>query len=626
MGWKYGENTYSNTGVKDFVVIASDARDMTFEAVWEDISYTVTYTDYETVTDIAYGTELVTLEAPEQEGYTFVAWQCAQNGAYYLANTAFTVKSDMTFTAVWAKNNVEYTVKFFDENGNLVDLFIEKEGTELTAPDYEQGRDDAEYVWVDAENNAYLYEGDSFTVEADQNYRATLIDEAQYDVRIFVESDDGELDNVATANKNTYFLGETAYVAITVPEGYVLKAVSAAGVSNELLPIKDSLLPMGDENYLYIFEMPASDVAVLVELEKIPAGKAYVKFLYDEGGELYDAEIATKGESVNAPELAPTKAGKTFTGWKRGNVVLQPGQEYLISETDDDTIVFVAQWTDDTYMVSFDPDGGTPAPAPVSDVLYAAEITLPDAPAKTGYTFIGWEDAATGFVYKDGASYTVTADAQFTAKWASDAYVVRFVNDDGHIYGYETVEFNQTVTAPAAPTAEGKTFLYWQNGTVQVAAGAETPAVTDNVIYTAVWQTNRHNVTSESVNATVDPASRSNVEVGTEISFTVTPAEDHAIEMVYTTHNQGAAIITTVLTPAADGTYSFTMPDSDVVIHVLTAQNVFSVFQNTDDAPHLSITTADVKAGAGTDVAFTISSSSEDYALNNGYVKTLYGR
>ena len=625
VGWKYGENTYSNTGVKDFVVIASDARDMTFEAVWEDISYTVTYTDYETVTDIAYGTELVTLEAPEQEGYTFVAWQCAQNGAYYLANTAFTVKSDMTFTAVWAKNNVEYTVKFFDENGNLVDLFIEKEGTELTAPDYEQGRDDAEYVWVDAENNAYLYEGDSFTVEADQNYRATLIDEAQYDVRIFVESDDGELDNVATANKNTYFLGETAYVAITVPEGYVLKAVSAAGVSNELLPIKDSLLPMGDENYIYIFEMPASDVAVLVELEKIPAGKAYVKFLYDEGGELYDAEIATKGESVNAPELAPTKAGKTFTGWKRGNVVLQPAQEYLISETDDDTIVFVAQWTDDTYMVSFDPDGGTPAPAPFSDVLYAAEITLPDAPAKTGYTFIGWEDAATGFVYKDGASYTVTADAQFTAKWATDAYVVRFVNDDGHIYGYETVEFNQTVTAPAAPTAEGKTFLYWQNGTIQVAAGAETPAVTDNVIYTAVWQTNRHNVTSESVNATVDPASRSNVEVGTEISFTVTPAEDHAIEMVYTTHNQGAAIITTVLTPAADGTYSFTMPDSDVVIHVLTAQNVFSVFQNTDDAPHLSITTADVKAGAGTDVAFTISSSSEDYALNNVYVKTLSG-
>ncbi|MGM9650491.1 MAG: InlB B-repeat-containing protein [Faecousia sp.] len=625
VGWKYGENTYSNTGVKDFVVIASDARDMTFEAVWEDISYTVTYTDYETVTDIAYGTELVTLEAPEQEGYTFVAWQCAQNGAYYFANTAFTVKSDMTFTAVWAKDNVEYTVKFFDENGNLVDLFIEQEGTELTAPDYEQGRDDAEYVWVDAENNTYLYEGDSFTVEADQNYRATLIDEAQYDVHIFVESDDGALDNVAIANKNTYFLGETAYVAITVPEGYVLKAVSAAGVSNELLPIKDSLLPMGDENYLYIFEMPASDVAVLVELEKIPAGKAYVKFLYDEGGELYDAEIATKGESVNAPELAPTKAGKTFTGWKRGNVVLQPGQEYLISETDDDTIVFVAQWTDDTYMVSFDPDGGTPAPAPVSGVLYAAEITLPDAPAKTGYTFIGWEDAATGFVYKDGASYTVTADAQFTAKWATDAYVVRFVNDDGHIYGYETVEFNQTVTAPAAPTAEGKTFLYWQNGTVQVAAGAETPAVTDNVIYTAVWQTNRHNVTSESVNATVDPATRSNVEVGTEISFTVTPAEDYAVEMVYTTHNQGAAIITTVLTPAADGTYSFTMPDSDVVLHVLTAQNVFSVFQNTDEAPHLSITTADVKASAGADVAFTISSSSEDYALNNVYVKTLSG-
>ncbi|MGM9523170.1 MAG: InlB B-repeat-containing protein, partial [Faecousia sp.] len=626
-GWKYGENTYSNTGVKDFTVVASDAREMTFEAVWEDILYTVTYTDYETFTDIAYGTELVTLPAPEQEGYTFVAWQCAENGAYYFANTAFTVKGDMTFTAVWAKNDVEYTVKFFDENGNLVDIFVAEENAELTAPVYEQGRDDAEYVWVDAEHNTYLHEGESFTAAADCSYRATLIDEAQYPIRIFVESDDGELDNVATADKNEYLLGETVYVNITVPEGYVLKAVSAVGAGNDLLPIKDSLLPMGGEDYLYVFEMPAAPVAVLVELEKIPAGYTAVKFVND--GDLYDYMIVQKGSNAYAPETAPVKDGYTFIEWRSESSFVAPGGEFAVPAEAGSEIVYTAVWEAIDYMVEYRPDGGMPDPDDVHELHYGDKITLADAPVKGGYVFIGWVEESTGFLYGAGCTYTVTGDAVFTAKWEQAECVVRFLDpNSGIIYGYEALKQGEQVTAPAAPTVSGKTFLYWVNAeddTDRVFAGAMTPALYTDTVYHAVFETSKHNISVSTEHCTVSPASFGAKEVGELIEFTVTPDADYALKLVTVSYFDGTSFVVRELTADESGVYSFYMPDAEVTITAKAVQNVYSIFTNSDAHTLIQVVSGN-KAEVGQTVLFTVEVTDENYEPNNVVVVTASGK
>ena len=627
LGWKHGENTYSNTGVKDFTVVAGDAREMTFEAVWEDILYTVTYTDYETLTDLTYGTELVTLPAPEQEGYTFVAWQCAENGAYYLANTAFTVKSDMTFTAVWAKNDVEYTVKFFDENGNLVDIFVAEENAELTAPVYGQGRDDAEYVWVDAEHNTYLHEGERFTVTDNCSYRATLIDEAQYPVRIFVESDDGELDNVATADKNEYFLGETVYVEITVPEGYVLKAVSAAGTDNELLPLKDSLLPMGGEEYLYIFEMPAAPVAVLVELEKIPAGYTAVKFVND--GDLYDYMIVQKGSNAYAPETAPVKDGYSFIEWRSESSFVAPGGEFAVPAEAGSEIVYTAIWEAIDYMVEYRPDGGTPDPEDVHGLHYGDKITLADAPVKGGYVFIGWVEESTGFLYGAGCTYTVTGDAVFTAKWEQAECVVRFLDpSSGIIYGYEALKQGEQVTAPAAPIVSGKTFLYWVNAeddTDRVFAGAMTPALYTDTVYHAVFETSKHNISVSTEHCAVSPASFGAKEVGELIEFTVTPDADYALKLVTVSYFDGTSFVVRELTADESGVYSFYMPDAEVTITAKAVQNVYSIFTSSDAHTLIEVVSGN-KAEVGQTVLFTVEVADENYEPNNVVVVTASGK
>ncbi|MGM9554244.1 MAG: InlB B-repeat-containing protein, partial [Faecousia sp.] len=626
LGWKYGENTYSNTGVKDFTVVASDAREMTFEAVWEDILYTVTYTDYETFTDIAYGTELVTLPAPEQEGYTFVAWQCAENGAYYFANTAFTVKGDMTFTAVWAKNDVEYTVKFFDENGNLVDIFVAEENAELTAPVYEQGRDDAEYVWVDAEHNTYLHEGESFTAAADCSYRATLIDEAQYPVFIYVDSED-DLDNVATADKNEYFLGENVYIEITVPEGYVLKAVSAAGTGNELLPIKDSLLPMGGEEYLYIFEMPAAPVAVLVELEKIPAGYTAVKFVND--GDLYDYMIVQKGSNAYAPETAPVKDGYTFIEWRSESSFVAPGGEFAVPAEAGSELVYTAVWEAIDYMVEYRPDGGMPDPDDVHGLHYGDKLTLADAPVKGGYVFIGWVEESTGFLYGAGCTYTVTGDAVFTAKWEQAECVVRFLDpSSGIIYGYEALKQGEQVTAPAAPIVSGKTFLYWVNAeddTDRVFAGAMTPALYTDTVYHAVFETSKHNISVSTEHCAVSPASFGAKEVGELIEFTVTADADYALKLVTVSYFDGTSFVVRELTADENGVYSFYMPDAEVTITAKAVQNVYSIFTSSDAHTLIQVVNGN-KAAVGETVLFTVEVTDENYEPDNVFVSTASGK
>ncbi len=63
--------------------------------------------------------------------------------------------------------------------------------------------------------------------------------------------------------------------------------------------------------------------------------------------------------------------------------------------------------------------GEAPAAQTVTETLAgAAVVTLPNAPAVEGYTFLGW--ALDGKTYAAGEKYTVTKDVTFTAKWAEN--------------------------------------------------------------------------------------------------------------------------------------------------------------------------------------------------------------
>ena len=90
------------------------------------------------------------------------------------------------------------------------------------------------------------------------------------------------------------------------------------------------------------------------------------------------------------------------------------------------------------YKVTYDLNGGTAAGEFAAEltVVESAEenwnqITLPAAPARTGYAFAGWRSSGT--TYEPGATVTVTSDRSFLAQWTDPAPVT--VTYTGQIVG-----------------------------------------------------------------------------------------------------------------------------------------------------------------------------------------------
>jgi uncharacterized repeat protein (TIGR02543 family) len=79
-----------------------------------------------------------------------------------------------------------------------------------------------------------------------------------------------------------------------------------------------------------------------------------------------------------------------------------------------------AQWTANTYTVTFDPNGGS-TPVPTSKVVtYGSAYGTLATTSRTGYTFNGWFTAASGGTQVTAATVVTTAaDHTLYAQWTA---------------------------------------------------------------------------------------------------------------------------------------------------------------------------------------------------------------
>ena len=133
------------------------------------------------------------------------------------------------------------------------------------------------------------------------------------------------------------------------------------------------------------------------------------------------------GTAITAPE-DPTKAGYRFDGWDQTIPATMPAENVTVKAT----------WTANTYMVSFDANGGSCTPASKS-VTYASTYGDLPTPTREGYTFTGWYDGETKV--EDTTTYQTAGDKTLTARWSADAYTVTYyvdnskVTEQGYTYG-----------------------------------------------------------------------------------------------------------------------------------------------------------------------------------------------
>jgi uncharacterized repeat protein (TIGR02543 family) len=181
------------------------------------------------------------------------------------------------------------------------------------------------------------------------------------------------------------------------------------------------------------------------------------------GGSTPASITQNHGTPVTAP-ANPTRTGYTFTGWSPSVPSTMPASNTTC----------VAQWSINSYTVTFDANGGTGGWS--QSMAYGTAITPPTV-TRTGYAFGGWSPTPPGTVTVGGGTYI--------AQWTIISYAITWDANGGS--GSTTISVNHGVTpTPPTVTRTGYTFNGW------------TPTIvpaTGNTTYTAQWNLNSYTIT-----------------------------------------------------------------------------------------------------------------------------------
>jgi uncharacterized repeat protein (TIGR02543 family) len=186
-----------------------------------------------------------------------------------------------------------------------------------------------------------------------------------------------------------------------------------------------------------------------------------------------------------------TRTGYTFAGWNTvaggGGTSYADGASYPFTSS----VTLYAQWTINSYTVTFDSNGGTAVTAITQN--YGTLVSAPTAPTQTGYTFVGWySDALLTTPYTFGTM--PASNTTLYAKWAVNRYTVTYTaGANGSITGTspQTVNYGAAGTVVTAVPDTGYHFVNWSDGS---AANPRTDNnVTANMFITANFAANTTN-------------------------------------------------------------------------------------------------------------------------------------
>jgi uncharacterized repeat protein (TIGR02543 family) len=218
-----------------------------------------------------------------------------------------------------------------------------------------------------------------------------------------------------------------------------------------------------------------------------------------DGGSNIDSIKIKKGTSMGDDYPAfPVKDEYHFDGWYHGD------KEYTKDTVINSNITLKAKWAEgepEKVDVTFNADGGSPAPSPIQVAQGSSMAALyPANPAKTGYNFDGWYNGEKHYT----SATAIEDDITLTAKWTAISYTVKYnanegtgsmpdsprIYDDGKTLSANT--FNRT----------GHTFSGWNtaangSGTAYAAAASVNLSTTQGAVVNlyAQWSINSYTVT-----------------------------------------------------------------------------------------------------------------------------------
>ena len=156
-------------------------------------------------------------------------------------------------------------------------------------------------------------------------------------------------------------------------------------------------------------------------------------------------QTKTYGVTLTLSNTKPTRTGYTFSAWNTAQngsgTSYAPGGSYTANAA----VTLYAQWTANTYVVTFDAQGGSVTPASKS-VTYGQPYGSLPVPVRAGYRFDGWFTVATG-------GTQVTAETVVTVTAAQTLYAHWTVQSIVHVKGADGALHDGIVTVKGADGA-----------------------------------------------------------------------------------------------------------------------------------------------------------------------------
>ncbi len=478
LGWYNGETKF----VKGATVPVDG---VTYTAKWQINQYTITF-DTDGGSEIApitqdYNSEVTKPADPTKTGYTFSAWDQVIPATMPAEN--------ITLKAIWTIN--KYTITFDTDGGSEVAPINQDYNSEVTKP-------------ADPTKTGYTFSGWDKEIPATMPAENITV-KAQWTINqytITFETDGGsevasitqDYNTVVTAPENPTktgytFAGWDKEIPATMPADNI--TVKAQWTINQYLVtfvLEDKILYSKKQDYGSAIKIPETGVKENMHVvwnpevnETVPAldvtykgtwvpNNRKITFIFG-NGEVDYSYVLEYGKELTYPK-DPVKEGHTFNGWSSD--VEDPAN----SQKD---VTFTAQWEANKYTITFK-DGDVELE--VISAAYGSKLDIQE-PTKKGYTFKGW--TINGEIV-DVPETIPAEDLTFVALWEINQYTITFDTDGGSVVASITQDYASDITAPAAPTKKGYTFIGW------------TPALpetmpADNTTLKANWQINKYTVT-----------------------------------------------------------------------------------------------------------------------------------
>ena len=247
------------------------------------------------------------------------------------------------------------------------------------------------------------------------------------------------------------------------------------------------------EGYTFVgWSGDVSAVTCDMTVTALYAVKTCTVFFTDWDGTVLKTQEVSYGEDAEAPQ-APSREGYTFTGWS--------GDYTNVTESR----ILMAQYERLSFTVRFVDYDGTELSS--QSVFWGEAAAAPEAPAREGYTFTGW-DADFSNIRKD---LTVTAQYRFVLSFADVSETdwfceeVRWAVENGIFQGVGNGLF-----APEQALTRGQlvTVLYRMAGSPELKAEANFRDVAADSYYAkAVAWANENGIVLGMGDGTFDPDS-----------------------------------------------------------------------------------------------------------------------